>query len=184
MPLIIDCYNLLHASKPAMFAALDERGLCTSLARSAWRDGGITVVCDGQPKPLGLLESPVPQVTLIYSGSHRTADAVIIDHIATSSAPRRLVVVSSDHEIRQAARRRRAKSWSSEYFLGRLAADLGQTGLAPPPGQDKPAAEHLPPSEVSRWLDEFGFSREADAREPNPKPGPEDIQDDDPWPPW
>ena len=184
MPLIIDCYNLLHAEKPAMFAAMDEHALCLALARSTWARDAIEVVCDGSPKPLGLLESPAPQVTLTYSGAHRIADEVIIEKINASSSPRRLIIVSSDNEIRQAARRRRSTSWSSEDFLGKLAASLRHAPAAPPRGKDKPTLGELPPHEVDHWLDEFGFPGEKN--KPTHRRDPPHAHDDDDgvWPPW
>lgn len=161
MPLLIDCYNVLHAPMPAMIAGLDEAGLCRALGRTAWRGGGITVVCDGQAGPLGLLESPVEGVDLVYSGRGRTADDVIIEMIAADSSPRRLIVVSTDHAIRKAARRRRATAWTSDQFIHQLVAALGASagrchGTFPVAGEDKPAGD-LDDEETRRWLRVFGL---------------------------
>jgi len=157
MPLLIDCYNVLHAEKPASLAGLGEASLCGLLAASPWARGGVTVVCDGRPKPHSPDPGAVGAVVLIFSGAGRSADDVIIELIDKDTAPRRLTVVSSDRAIRRAARRRRARDWSSEEFLSRLArsARSGGGGGATSPG--KPAAGPLPDEQVDRWLDWFGI---------------------------
>ena len=164
MPLLIDCYNVLHAQKPVSLAGLEEASLCALLAASPWARSGVTVVCDGRPKPHSptpgeLASSPGGGVELIFSGPGRSADDVIIGLIEKDSAPRRLTVVSSDRTIRKAARRRRARDWSSEEFLSRLAKAARSPG---PDGSSagKPDAGPLPRDQVNRWLDAFGIDPE------------------------
>jgi predicted RNA-binding protein with PIN domain len=156
MPLLIDCYNVLHAEKPASLAGLGEASLCGLLMRSQWARGGVTVVCDGRPKPHSPSPDAVGAVTLIFSGAGRSADDVIIELIEKNTSPRRLTVVSSDRVIRKAARRRRARDVSSEEFLKQLAraAQSGGGGTASP---GKPAVGPLPDEQVDRWLDWFGI---------------------------
>lgn len=157
MPLIIDCYNVLHTTMPPMLAGLGEAGLCHALARTTWATAGdITVVADGRPKPLGVTESPVAAVDLVYAGSHRSADDLIIDLINAQSAPRRLTVVSSDREIRAAARRRRARDMSSDDFIDKLCHQLRKHAQGPPP-ISRPTVGPLPPELVQRWRDAFGI---------------------------
>ncbi|MEM8496081.1 MAG: NYN domain-containing protein [Planctomycetota bacterium] len=129
MPMLIDCYNVLHCAMPPMLAGLDVEGLCRALSKTRWaKTDEITIVADGRPNPLGTPTSPVGEVELIYSGGSslggRTADDVIIARIADDATPRRLTVVSSDREIRAAARHRRCTSWSTEDFLSRLCGQL------------------------------------------------------------
>jgi len=158
MPLLIDCYNVLHARMPGMLAGLDEVGLCFALGRSGWANERVTVVCDGNPKPLGLIESPVDNVELVYSGQGRDADTVIIEMIGADTAPKRLTVVSSDREIQKAARRRRAKVLGSDQFIAQLAASLSSGAGAPPTA--KPSPGKLSDDDVNRWLERFGFDVE------------------------
>lgn len=154
MALLIDCYNLLHATMPPSLAGLDEAGLCRLLARSPWAGERIVIVCDGAPKPGIIVASPVAGVELIYAGKGRSADEEIFDRIDADHSPRRLVVVSSDREIQKAARRRRAIAKSSEEFVRELAA-MRRSGSST--GHDKPASPgKLASDEVDRWLDEFG----------------------------
>jgi predicted RNA-binding protein with PIN domain len=152
--LLIDAYNVLHATMPAVLAGLDEEGLCVAIQRSAYRRHRAIVVCDGRVKPLGPEASPVDGVELVYSGSTRTADDVIIDRIDASHTPRRLVVVSTDREIRAAARRRRCTSVTSDDFVARVAETLDRT---PAPPRDAKPHGPLTGDQVDRWLKHFGI---------------------------
>jgi predicted RNA-binding protein with PIN domain len=155
--LLIDCYNVLHETMPPVLAGLDEGGLCIALTQSRFRAQEAVVVCDGRPKPLRVSESPVDAVQLVFSGPHRTADDVLITLIEGDSAPRRLTVVSSDREIRKAARRRRAHSMASATFINQLAGSLGRKPRAHP--NAKPDAGAMTPHQVQQWLETFGFGK-------------------------
>ena len=206
MPLLIDCYNVLHAEKPSSLAGLGEASLCGLLARSPWAKGGVTVVCDGRPKPHSPSPSEVGAVTLIFSGevsggvsggmsgggAGRSADDVLIELIDKDSAPRRLTVVSSDRAIQRAAGRRKARCWSSEAFLKRLAAAIervgrfggaGRSGSGPgTSGGGKPEVGQMPGDQVDRWLDLFGIDPVDGADGPSRSGGePKKPQKDDFW---
>ncbi|MEO1236393.1 MAG: NYN domain-containing protein [Planctomycetota bacterium] len=160
MTLVVDCYNVLHATMPPMLAGLDEGGLCRALGRTDWaRRGPVTVVADGRPKPLRAEVSPVAEVELVFAGSHRSADDLIVELINRDSAPRRLTVVSSDRAIRAAARRRRARDLSSEDFIDRLVHQLRRHRAGPPPSA-RPDFGPLPPELVERWRKHFGIPDE------------------------
>ena len=178
MPLLIDCYNVLHAEKPSALAGLSEASLCALLAQSRWAAGGVTVVCDGSPKPHSLRpgDPALGAVELIFSGSDRSADDVIIELIDADSAPRRLTVVSSDRAVRRAARRRKARDWTSEGFLNRLATAARTGGDATAP--DKPGGTAMPEGQVERWLDWFGIDP-ADSPDSPPQPQKHEQTTDD-----
>ena len=179
MPVIIDGNNLLHAAKPAALAGLDERGLCRALGRTRWRQEGARVVLDGEPGTLGRLASPVAEVELLYSGAKRTADEVIERMINESTAPRRLVVVSSDRAVQRAARRRRATVWSSERFAHELVAAMRQDHAKADPGAAVDAT--LTQAQVDDWLATFGI----DSDEVQEQRGEADDEDASKhWPPW
>ncbi len=165
MPLIVDCYNVLHAEKPKSLAGLGEASLCLLLSRSRWVASGVTVVCDGSPKPESPNTEAVDPVELIYSGASRSADEVIIELIDENTAPRRLTVVSNDRTIQRAARRRRARVWSAEEFLQRL-AHAGRVGGSQ--ASEKPGGP-LPKDYVRGWLAEFGI--EDDESDPDTTSG-------------
>lgn len=156
MPLVIDGYNLLKADMPPSLAGLDEAGLCHALDRAGFVAGGVRIVLDGGPKPGLPTQSPVTGVELVHAGKGKSADDVIMDMIDADHAPRSLVVVSTDREIRKAARRRRAVSVTSADFIRMLAAALARTrGGGPSP--DKITRGQLDDDDVRRWLDEFGI---------------------------
>ncbi len=157
MVLLIDCYNVLHVAMPPMLAGLDEGRLCVLLGRTPWARGGVTVVADGRPKPGKASVSPVGSVELVFSamqGKGGSADDVIIRRVRAHTAPRRLTVVSSDRVIREAARRRRAASWSSEEFVNRLCRHLASPGGggATDPAEDRPQVDGVPPELAERWV--------------------------------
>lgn len=172
MPLIVDCYNLLHTTMPPVLAGLEEASLCRLLARSVWRGRRMVVVCDGAPKPLGVMESPVDEVELIYAGIARSADDVIVDLINESTSPRRLTVVSSDREIQKAARRRRAHAVSSDSFINELLKMLSSPAQGPPPANKPAMPPKLSENEVDRWLNHFGIDPNAPEYKPKKKHRP------------
>ena len=176
MPLIIDCYNVLHADKPPVLAGLGEASLCMLLRRSGWARSGVTVVCDGQPKPHSPDPMAVEPVELVFSGVGQSADDVIIRLIDADSAPKRLTVVSSDQEIRRAARRRRARDWTADAFLNRLAklviegktdandATEKTSGGGGASGVGGEMSEH----HIHQWLEAFGLAEERTPDEDDP----------------
>jgi predicted RNA-binding protein with PIN domain len=87
-----------------------------------------------------------------YTSRGQEADDVIEDAIADCTSPRSLVVISNDNRIRQAARRKGARSWSCDDFLDHK--KTRPAAAAEPPESDR----GRPPSreEVRQWLDEFG----------------------------
>ena len=161
MPILIDCYNVLHADKPPVLAWLSEASLCILMARSSWARSGVTIVCDGSPKPHSPDLMAVDPVELIFSGVGQSADDVIIRLIDEDSAPKRLTVVSSDQVIRRAARRRRARDWTAEAFLNRLAkVVIKGKGKAddPPQESSKPGGGEMTDHHINEWLTEFGLA--------------------------
>jgi hypothetical protein len=94
-----------------------------------------------------------PDVSVGYSGAGVSADEVLQRAICADSAARLLLVVSSDHEIAKAARRRRAKSVRSDEFWARVLRDIAR----PVKPSLEPEAKQggLQPDEVDRWLREL-----------------------------
>lgn len=151
MPLIVDCYNILHHTMPPSMAGLDEGGLCRMLARSVWAGSAMSVVCDGGPKQSLARESPVEGVELIYPGRGKSADAWIMDKVQSDNAPRRLTIATSDREIQKAAKRRGCKVITAEELIRVLSIQGGLKNAA----RGKPAGP-LSADEVDRWLRTFG----------------------------
>jgi hypothetical protein len=159
MQVVVDAWNVLHVQGllPPGLAGLDLAGLGRLMLASRWREGHITLVCDGaiQSRPKGV---PGP-IRLIWSGVEREADDVIETLITKSTTPRRLVIISSDNRIRRAAKRRRCKHLASDQFLRTILDDLA-SGV--PRSSERPALDDPsvgPPSERT-WHDQFGMTKE------------------------
>jgi predicted RNA-binding protein with PIN domain len=157
MPLLVDGNNLLYAVCDALGQSLSRFALASMLSRFARnQDEKITVVFDGAPAsrhdqdPFDLLDI---QTHFAYPGP---ADTVLCNLLQENSAPRRLEVVSTDREIRKAARRRKAKSLRSEDFATRLLQELDQPD--PPPTVEPPEKRNgLTEDQTRKWLREFGY---------------------------
>ncbi|HIQ20593.1 MAG TPA: hypothetical protein EYH34_05055 [Planctomycetes bacterium] len=93
-------------------------------------------------------------MTVRYASGCGAAGDLIEELIRPDTAPRRLTVVSSDHRLQRAARRRRARAADSDVWLRQLVADERQRATGEPAGLDKPEG---PPSdtEVAGWLAVF-----------------------------
>jgi len=187
MPLLIDCYNVLHAEKPELLAGLDEISLCKALATGPWRSDRIVLVCDGKPKPLGFSNSPVDNVEVIYSGPLLSADELIIQMVNRDTAPRRLMVISSDRQIRTLVRRRGAKSISSELFLKSLANYITGKNEQNKVNAGKFHDQQIPSDQVDQWLRDFGYDPSEHSRQKGDDPASEKDDSEDLegiWPPW
>jgi predicted RNA-binding protein with PIN domain len=95
---------------------------------------------------------------IVYAGPGHTADDRIIALLRECGDPRRVLVVSSDRQVRRDARRLRARTLSSEVFLEQLARDIaaGMAARARPRHSlrgDEPLDAHA----VAFWLRYFGF---------------------------
>ena len=163
MPVVIDGYNLLHTARGVEGCShLGRRQLCEMVAGWSHRTGEpALLVFDGaQPSEALASQLHAEGVDVVYSGADRSADEVIGEQIRVSSAPRRLIVISTDRAIRQAARRRRCPHATSAEFLELMARVLSrpQRPQVEPPEKRK----GTPPEEVDDWLRQFGFDPEED----------------------
>jgi predicted RNA-binding protein with PIN domain len=94
-------------------------------------------------------------MTVRFAPRRSDADTLIEELIASNRAPRRLVVVSSDHRIQRAARRRRAKPVDSDVWLAELARRRRQRQASAPADTDSKPPDPLPADEVQFWLQRF-----------------------------
>ncbi|HMQ14637.1 MAG TPA: NYN domain-containing protein, partial [Phycisphaerae bacterium] len=111
------------------------------------------IVFDGRPprEPAPF----APSLSVIYSGAGVSADSVLIGLVQRDSAPRRLIVVSTDREIAAAARRRRARAVRSDAFWRHVLHDLTRPVRRSVEPREKRTG--LPPDQVDAWLRELGF---------------------------
>ena len=168
--LIIDAYNVLYLPMPPSLAGLDADSLCTSLTQSVYRNHKVLVVCDGRPAP-HIAEtdwlnphSNSKGISLLYSGTSRSADSLIISLVEASDSPRKITVVTNDREIKREAKRRRASLLSSEAFIKRLANSISHR--QPITRAPKPDLSPVPDEQVRGWLEEFGLTPQDLANDP------------------
>jgi predicted RNA-binding protein with PIN domain len=162
MTLIIDGYNLLHASGvfgsergPRAFEASRRAllSLLVDLLGEARSDA--IVVFDAANAPDGLPARFVHEgITVLFAREYPDADSLIEKLVADDQAPGHLVVVSSDRRLQVAARRRRARAvscetWRAEARAARQRRAAGRVAEKPPaPG----------PEGIDFWKDYFGLS--------------------------
>lgn len=157
MPVLIDGNNLLFAAREIddPDRAPGRAMLCRLLSQWAQRrNESVHVVFDG-PKPAGGFAEQIASasVSVSFSGP-QSADDVLIDLLRAHSAPRTLVVVSTDRVIRRAAQRRRAIATESAVFWRDVRAELSRKEVAPDETRRK-KQEGLSADEAAAWLDEF-----------------------------
>jgi hypothetical protein len=163
MPLLIDGYNLLHATgivgrgKDLTELHRSREALLAFLAASlepAERPH-TTIVFDAAGAPPGLPHTVVHEgITVHFARDYADADAMLEDLIAAHDTPRSLVVVSSDHRVQRAARRRRAQAIDSDRWYAELWAARHRRETPPLELPPKPTGE-LTPDEVAYWTKQF-----------------------------
>jgi predicted RNA-binding protein with PIN domain len=171
MPLLIDGYNLLHGS-----GVFGERGRTPlEASRNALLEfivaaveprelAGSAIVFDAQSAPPGLPRGYSYQgLAVHFAPRDRDADDVLEELIAAATVPRRLTVVSSDHRVQRAAKRRKATAIDSDRWYAETVAAwrLRRKQPAPQPPEGGTPADMTPTSaEVQRWLREFGLTED------------------------
>jgi predicted RNA-binding protein with PIN domain len=185
MRILIDGYNLLHAS--GIFADSGPRRL-TELARARrallrFLAGALqpasraqtVVVFDASAAPPGLPRHEVCfGLQVQYAAGFPEADALLEELIRRHHTPRQLTVVSSDHRVQRAARRRRASAVDSRSWLESLIAQNRATHAAPQPS--KPSLP-LSDEEVEYWVRQFSVPD--DAQQSPPMPTDDDVSSRD-----
>ncbi|MEO2047827.1 MAG: NYN domain-containing protein [Pirellulales bacterium] len=178
MTLLIDGYNLLHVTgitglasrkhSPGQRHSSGKRGGPTSLQRS--REALLrflaasideidlprtTVVFDANDVPPGLPKIvDYHGMTILYAVDYADADSLIEELIQSDTSPRSLLVVSSDHRIQRAARRRRAKYIDSDLWYGDLCRRRS-TYLQNRSQQVEKPTVPLSDAEVAYWSQQF-----------------------------
>ena len=161
---IIDGYNLMNVADvpaPARGPASLEKarlGLLNFLAESlaAEEVPQTVVVFDARDPPSGLPREVRHKGLLVrFAARDDEADTLIEELIREETSPRRLTVVSSDHRIQRAARRRRARAVDSDVWFAEVLRARQQREQAAGEGPERPSGPLLE-EDVQRWLREFG----------------------------
>ena len=172
MSLIIDGYNLLYAagivgaktgpgglerSRAALLGFLAELLDPREAART-------TVVFDAKNPPPGLPRSVEYRgMTVCFASAYEDADSLIEELVRADSAPRRLTVVSSDHRLQRAARRRGAQAVDSDVWYDQACRQRYQRqhGPVPAQGSARPTVPLLE-EDVEYWIRQFGGQQALD----------------------
>ncbi len=187
MALLIDGYNLLHASgilgRGIGPGSLERsRAALLNFLAETLPESELPATCvvfDAREAPPGLPRvSQYRGMTVRYAPRNSDADEEIERLIRADSAPRRLTVVSSDHRLHRAARRRRARPVDSDRWYAEVVRErLARSRSKSPPG--KPAGKPTS-AEVKYWLEQFGFDLPEEAAPPEHEARP---MPDSPFPP-
>ncbi len=157
---LIDGYNLIHALglvrkqiAPKELETARRRLLDFLHERLEPLAGDITVVFDAKRKPRHLpSEFAEGRIQVRFAGRNQEADDVIEDLLAQNNVPQRLVVISEDRRLRDAATRRRARSWGAQELLDHLER---RPKIKTPKSAATIEQPRLSPAEVQHWLREF-----------------------------
>ena len=160
MPFLFDGYNIYHAAAKIAeeWSHITPRSLCKLIEADLFLLGDMgTIVFDGtMARGQDWGAEPLGGLRVVYSGPDSDADTVLEKLIKDNTAPRRLIVVSSDHRLRTAAHKRKAISLTAqEYLLG-----LIQRLETPPPAPPREPPEKragLTDAETREWMEFFGY---------------------------
>ena len=168
---LIDGYNLLNvAAVPVRIrgpANLEKArlALLNFLAESLDPEEvpRTLVVFDAHDPPPGLPREMRHKGLLVrFAPRDEDADTLIEELIREETAPHRLTVVSSDHRIQRAAKRRRARAVDSDVWYAevlRARQRRNQTAAGP----ERPTVPLLE-EDVEFWLKEFDLREKGQAR--------------------
>lgn len=163
MRYLIDGFNLFHVAMrrrddpdtPPGELEVDQflRTLASLLGHE--QAARTTIVFDARRRPLWTPRTEERYgMHVINAVDAPEADVVIMRMIDRDSGPRDLLVVSSDAEIRQAAKRRKARYCSSEKFVEQLHELAWQRARESPDDEEKPQGP-LSPEQVDYYMKLF-----------------------------
>jgi len=161
MPVIIDGYNLLGAIHKAGddFEDINDVQMCKMIVAYLRRTSQIgQIVFDGIGPPDKTPFDSMAPLEVVFSGRVKDADTVIENKIAANTAPRSLIVVSSDRRIRAAARKRKATSAKSDIFWYEVIKSLSKKDRPSPEPIEKRIG--LSETETNLWLKAFGLDKD------------------------
>ena len=179
MKILIDGYNLLHVAgilgRGVGRGTLERARLALLNRLSNLLDPDdrkeTVVVFDAKDAPRHLPTEVIHNdITVRFARDFEEADDLLEYLIRTHSSPRGLLVVSSDHRVQRAAKRRKAKTNDSEPWLNQLQLRAKKSQTKEP--FRKPLARNLDAGDVAEWMSEFGFDFQTDLEEPR-------LQNDD-----
>ncbi len=156
---IIDGHNLLYAilKMDEFFEPVTDVQMCRLIDKylQITSQKGELVFDGAGPSDKSAFDNMI-YLEVFFAGIGSDADTVIEDKIKANSAPRRLVIVSSDRRLRKAANARKAVSVKSEEFWININKQLNKKR---PPREPGAKRQGLSESETEQWLDIFGINQ-------------------------
>jgi predicted RNA-binding protein with PIN domain len=168
MPLIIDGYNLLHASgilgsgrgqghleraRTALLNCLAESLPENEISQTA-------VVFDAREPPWNVARQVKHAgITVHFASRYEDADSQIEELIRAHTSPKKLTVVSSDHRLHRAAKRRKATPVDSDVWFLELMRSRAARNQPDPEKVVKPEGP-FSNIEVEYWLKHFGMEHD------------------------
>ncbi|MCA9137586.1 MAG: NYN domain-containing protein [Planctomycetales bacterium] len=181
--LLIDGYNISQPIAPSrspdprwleQIRGVLLRDLTTHLSQSLRRRTCVVFDAANPPRdrPSRFTHN---EIDVQFAVDHLAADDLLEEIIRAHPTPKRLMVVSSDHRVQIAAKRRGAAHFDSQPWMDDLTdgkihlavalkpelGGAGQGGSPESKSHGKPAGPVKPrvedPSEVADWMREFGF---------------------------
>ncbi len=183
MALLIDGYNLLHVTEifggPGAGTELHRTRMALLDYLAAAIDDRerrqTAIVFDAAGAPPGLPSSLVHKnIRVYFARRHSDADELIEELLEKHSAPRSLLVVSSDHRIQRAARHHGASYIDSDKWYAELRARRHDGAHGADQMHVKPDSD-VARDEVAYWVDEFA---DAPPDDPGTNPFPPGYADD------
>ncbi len=174
MHYLVDTYNLVHAAATmgGILGDMSVRKLCRLISATG-SSIRVTLVLDGRAKPDEPSENEFPDISLVYSGSGITADAVMAQMVEKAKNRRKWTIVSNDRAVVLHARRHFASAIGCESFLLRLTQNSPRSSDSALPPRKITGTPTTGESE--HWMREFGLELPPDAPSPAPPtrgPGP------------
>ena len=117
--------------------------------------GDATIVFDAKNTPGDVPGEEIIRGLCVRYALGEEADDLIERLIKSESVPKRLVVVSSDHRIKDAGRRRGCVVMTSEEYLDWLDRPKNTGRLRDPALESPEKPETESPNEAAAWLDAF-----------------------------
>jgi predicted RNA-binding protein with PIN domain len=159
MQYLIDGHNLIPKVPGLSLEALDDEQQLIELLQEFCRrrpgrrrGAGLEVFFDQAP-PGQAGTRRYGMVTAHFVRQGKTADQAIAQRLRRlGKGARNFIVVSSDHQVQNAAHEAHAGVLSSEDFAALLRSGVGEN----PPGPENRPDVSLEPQELKEWLDLFG----------------------------
>ncbi len=154
---IIDGHNLLHTiiKLDELFKPVTDIQMCriiNGFLKLTSQTGEL--IFDGSgPKEKNAYEN-LSHLEVFFAGAGSDADTIIENKIKSDSAPKRLIIVSSDRRLRKAALSKKAVSIKSDEFWTVLNKQLEKRRPEKEPGAKR---QGLSESETNQWLRIFGI---------------------------